>query len=324
MSVADKGRVVMARSTHEDPANRSRLHRMPTSLVVTVSRSGATRMQSYSDDEGLHPGSVIRVEGRDWLVERIEPGDGSGPDRAIAKPARYRLQLHHPEGREEVGAFRRFRPDRPRIGHAFTTFEEGHQVSWEVVDERLAADDSGEPYLELIAQRDYSEYEQLPDHELEHTLARAESLPEQAADAMRRAERAGLAVELAALEPGEQPDWAEAERYIDALILEEVETDLMELCGVDIARQPSDEWLTTVKQRLRSDLARFRDDVVGDHDQISEWDYRDGRVFASVGTEEQEADPDSGHGWMCRLVDAGVLGVAGFARVRKAELWPEV
>jgi hypothetical protein len=30
----------------------------------------------------------------------------------------------------------------------------------------------------------------------------------------------------------------------------------------------------------------------------------------------------SGHGWMCRLVDAEVLGAAGFERVRKAELEP--
>jgi len=296
---------------------------MPTSNVVTVSRTGAARTHTYSDDEILRPGSVIRIEGRDWLVERIEPGDGSDPDRVIAKPARYRLALHHPAGREEVGAFRRFRTDRPRIGHAFTTFEEGHQVSWQVVDERLAADDSGEPYLELIAERDYSEYDQLPDHELEHALARAESLPERAADAFARAERAGLAVELVALDPGEQPDWTEAARYIDALILEEIETDLLELCGVDFARQPRGEWLATVKERLSTDLARFRDDVDGDHDQISEWDYRDGRVFASVGTEEQEADPDSGHGWMCRLLDGGVLGAAGFAQVRKAELWPD-
>src|SRR6266536_169115 len=28
-------------------------------------------------------------------------------------------------------------------------------------------------------------------------------------------------------------------------------------------------------------------------------------LFASVGHEADEADPDKGHGWMCRLVDAG-------------------
>jgi hypothetical protein len=39
-----------------------------------------------------------------------------------------------------------------------------------------------------------------------------------------------------------------------------------------------------------------------------------------VGSTEDEADPDAGHGWLCRLVDAGVLGAAGFSRVRKAEI----
>jgi len=31
-------------------------------------------------------------------------------------------------------------------------------------------------------------------------------------------------------------------------------------------------------------------------------------------------DWGSGHGWLCRLVDSGVLGVAGFERVRKYQL----
>jgi len=54
--------------------------------------------------------------------------------------------------------------------------------------------------------------------------------------------------------------------------------------------------------------------------EIEEWDYLDGRVFASVGTIADESDPDRGHGWMCRLVDAGTVGAAGFHRVRKLEL----
>lgn len=75
-----------------------------------------------------------------------------------------------------------------------------------------------------------------------------------------------------------------------------------------------------MQERLRQDLERFRSDVDRDHDEIQEWDFRDGRVFASIGSPEDESDPDSGHGWMCRLLDAGALGAAGFARVRKAEL----
>jgi hypothetical protein len=83
---------------------------------------------------------------------------------------------------------------------------------------------------------------------------------------------------------------------------------------------PRETWLGTVKERLRSDLQRFRADIESDHDQIEEWDFRDGRIFASVGSVDDEANPDVGHGWLSRLVDSGVLTVAGFRRVRKTEL----
>ena len=157
--------------------------------------------------------------------------------------------------------------------------------------------------------------------QLEHALAaREERLPDAAAATFTRAEKGGLALELVALEPGEEPDWDDAERYLDALVLEEIEDDLLEQCGVNPGADPRETWLDKVKERLRSDLARFRDDIEGDHDEIEEWDFRDGRIFASVGSTDDEADPDSGHGWMCRLVDAGVLGAAGFDRVRKASL----
>jgi hypothetical protein len=85
---------------------------------------------------------------------------------------------------------------------------------------------------------------------------------------------------------------------------------------------PKDGWLETVRSRLRDDLANFRADIEGEHDQIEQWSFRDGRIFASIGSEDEESDPLSGHGWMCRLVDAEVLGAAGFERVRKAELEP--
>ena len=58
----------------------------------------------------------------------------------------------------------------------------------------------------------------------------------------------------------------------------------------------------------------------GDLDQIEQWGFRGGRIFASVGSYDDEVDPNSGHGWMCRLADGGALGVAGFERIRKAEL----
>jgi hypothetical protein len=284
--------------------------------VLAHHRNGREHVVRYSSEDPLEVGAVLRLEGRYWLIESI---DGA---RAMARPARYRLTLRHPDGHEEVGAFRRFRPDSPRIGHSLATIEDGQAVNWQVVDQRLQRDEGGEPYLELVAERDFSEVEELPDHELEHAFARRdeEELPEAAAAAFARAEAAGLEVELVALEPGEEPDWREAERYIDALILEEIEDDLFELCGVDVGRDPQDTWLSKVKERLREDLQQFRADVEVDHDQIEEWSFRGAGIFVSVGSHDDEADPLSGHGWMSRLVDSGVHIAAGFQRVQKARL----
>jgi hypothetical protein len=285
--------------------------------VVIRRRAGRERVHRYATDDALGPGAILRLDGRDWLVETIEAGD-----RAIAKPARYRIRLRHPDGREELGAFRRFRPGSPRLGHAFATVLGSTPVSWEVRAEALAYDDEGEPYLDLVAERDYGELDDaLPNHELEHALAaRSEELPEGAMATLVRAQEAGLAAEIVALEPGEEPDWDAAAQYIDHLVLDMVEDDLLEQCGVDPREDPQDTWLDTVKTRLRNDLDRFRADVEGGHDEIEEWDYLDGRVFASFGTIDDESSPDSGHGWLCRLLDAGPLTAAGFSRVRKRQL----
>jgi hypothetical protein len=283
--------------------------------VHVVHGGGIEHARPYSSDEPLQPGNVPRLEGRYWLVERVEGAN------AFAKPARYRLELHHPEGRDEVGAFRRFRADAPRIGHAFSTVANGHPLTWEVVDERLAYDDQQEPYLQLVAERTYEGFEEPPDHELEHTLGRrADQPPETARATFARAERESLSLELVALDPGEDPDWDEAARFVDALILEELEDDLIEQSGVDPRVDPRDTWLDRVKARLRDDLDRFRGDLEGDQDEIEEWDFADGRVFAAVGNADDVSDPDSGYGWMCRLVDAGALAAAGFSRVQKARL----
>jgi hypothetical protein len=283
--------------------------------IDTVTRHGAPRPHTYSSETELRPGDIVVLGGRFWLISEVEDG------KATATPARYRLVLRYSDGHEEPGGFRRFRPGAPRLGHVFTTAPEGHPVAWVVVDERTARDEQGEPYLELVAERDFSEVEELPDHELEHALAARDSeLPEAARETLARAEQTGLAVELVALEPGEAPDWAAAARLIDSLILEEIEDDVIEMCGVHPGRDPRETWLATVQERLRSDLSRFRDDIEGDHDEIEEWDFLMGRVFAAIGSVEDESDPDSGYGWMCRLVDSEALGAAGFDRVRKAEL----
>jgi hypothetical protein len=284
--------------------------------LVTQNRAGRRHVRRYTSEDALAPGSILLLDGRHWLVDTVDE------PHASAKPASYRLVLRHPDGREEPGAFRRFRPDAPRVGHQLTTLEDGAPVSWQVVEERLAYDKEGEPYLESIAERDYAEAESLPDHQLEHALERDEADDGGAGAALERAQDAGLAIELVALEVGQAPDWEEAGGFLDALILEEIEDDLIEMCGVDPDTDPRESWLDAIKERLADDLRAFRADVEGDHEEIEEWDFRGGRIFAAVGRVDQESDPYSGYGWMCRLVDAEVLGAAGFRRVHKASLVP--
>ena len=283
--------------------------------IVAPQRGRREHVHRYASGEPLQVGDVVQLGGRYWLIESLESG------RAFAKPGRYRLTLRHPEGAEETGAFRRFRPDSPGLGHTFSTLEDGRPVSWEVRDRRVARDDEGEMYVELIAERSFEELDELPDHELEHALARRqEELADSAAATLDRAEQAGLSVELVSLEPGDEPDWEESERYIDALVIEEINDDLVVLCGVDPERDSPETWITTVRERLRSDLESFRADVEDDHDQIEEWSFQGGSIFVSLGTEDDEADPNKGHGWMTRLVDGGVLGAANLRRVRKADI----
>jgi hypothetical protein len=229
---------------------------------------------------------------------------------------RYQLVLRHPDGREEHGAFRRSRPDGPRLGHALTTIEHGSPVVWQVVEERAGQDANGEPYLELVAERDYAEVEETPNHQLEHALDREQEPP----DVLVRAAASGEQVELVALDPGEAPDWDEAHRYLDALVIEEINDDLLVHAGVNPDSDPRERWIETVKDRLRADLEAFRADVDGAHDEIEEWDYGGGRIFASVGTFDDEANPNAGHGWLTRLYDAGVLEAAGFVRVHRTQL----
>jgi hypothetical protein len=127
-------------------------------------------------------------------------------------------------------------------------------------------------------------------------------------------------MELLSLRAGTAPDWHSAARFLDALTLDEIDDELVELCGVDVDNDAREGWLITVKERLRVDLERLRADLETDRDEIEVWELDGVRVFASVGDWSDEADPDSGHGWLCRLTDAGVLPAAGFQRLRKTEL----
>jgi hypothetical protein len=281
--------------------------------ISTRDGQGHEHVRHYTSDDPLTPGSVI-VLGRYWLVESVEEA------QARAVPARYGLTLRHPDGHEEAGAFRRFRADAPEVGHQLTTLEDGAPISWSVVDQRLARDEAGEAFLEFVAERDFGERESLPDHQLEHAVERGDDGDNATRGRVASAEAAGSAVELVALDPGETADWEEAARFLDALVIDEISEGLLELCGVHPGRDPERTWLETVERRLGEDLELFRADVEGPHDQIEEWDFRGGRIFAAVGDVHDDSNPLSGYGWMCRLVDADVLGAAGFQRVRKAEL----
>jgi hypothetical protein len=279
--------------------------------LVTLGRTGREHARPFTSQDSLAPGSVVLLGGRYWLVERVDDAD------VHARPARYRLTLRHPNRREEAGAFRRFRADAPTVGHQLATFENGEPVSWAVVGQRVGRDDAGEPFLEWIAEREHGEVESLPDHQLEHALEQDRDGAVPAAAALAQATRTGMAVELVALEAGEAPDWQEASRYLESLILEELEDDLIEQCGVDTRHDPQERWLDTVKRRLRDDLDSFRADTEGLHGEIEEWDFRGSRIFAAIGSFDDDSNPSSGYGWMCRLVDAGVLQAAGFYRARK-------
>jgi hypothetical protein len=285
---------------------------MPFSYTLVMhDRAAREHTHRYTSGEPLVPGSVVLLGGRYWLVDQV-----NDPTVRV-HPARYRLTLCHPDGRKEAGAFRRYRSDAPTVGHQLATFENGGPISWAVVDQRLAHDDAGEPFLESIAERDYREAESLPDHQLEHTLDQDGDDTGVASTILAGATEAGLAIELVGLDSGEAPDWDEATSYLESLILEELEDDLIEQCGVDTRHVPQEAWLALVKQRLRGDLSSLRADIEGPHDEIEEWDYHGGRIFAAVGKFDDDSNPLSGYGWLCRLVDASVLQAGGFYRVRK-------
>jgi hypothetical protein len=279
--------------------------------LVTHDRAGREHARRYTSADPLAPASIVLLAGRYWLVDRVERTTGH------ARPARYRLTLRHPDGRLEFGAFSRFRPDAPIVGHQLTTLEDGAQASWAVVEQHLGHDDAGYPFLDLVAERDYAEVESLPDHELEHVLDQQRDDSDTAAGVLARATEAGLAIELVGLEAGEAPDWDEATSYLESLILDEIGDDLIEQCGVDTRHDPQDTWIVRVKHRLREDLGNLRADIEGPHDQIEEWEFHDSRIFAAVGSFDDDVDPFSGYGWLCRLVDARVLQAAGFYRARK-------
>jgi hypothetical protein len=289
--------------------------------VILPSRHGNAQAHRHrlSTANDLRVGDVVRVTGGRWIVDELR--EAGGEREARLEPARFRVVLLQPDGREEAGAVRRLRDDSLGVGHAFTTADETgtHRLRWDVVADRFVRDEGGRPLIEFVAEHGLHGRERVPDHELEHRFAQQGDLAEARA-ALEFATAAGLAVELVELEPDRDPDWDEARALLEALVIEEVGEDLLERCGIKPERDLPETWIDLVRLRLRADLTSFRGDVEGPHRQIHEWHIGPRRVFASIGTWESEADPDSGHGWLCRLVDGDVLGAAGFVRLREIEL----
>jgi len=127
--------------------------------LVTVLHGGHEERRELDTEAPLNAGDVVPFGGSHWIVDRVESSTGARP-RLIAYLARYRLVLRHLEGEEEVGDLRDYREDGPNVGYAFETSAEGEKLSWLVVEQRLARDEGGEPVLELVAERDYTEEEE--------------------------------------------------------------------------------------------------------------------------------------------------------------------
>ena len=294
-------------------------------LVVTRRRTGKERMHEFASEAQLEPGDVLRLDGRYWLVASIEAGQDA-PARAVAVPARYRLRLRHPDGREELGGLAPL-PARSSPGSAIRSrlSKTGSPSLGRSSIKQLEQDEQGEPYLGFIAERDFAEVEALPSHSA-RAHARPQpggtSFPPSAQAAFERAEQTGLSIKSSHSSPARSLIGRQPSASSRCSCSRRSRTTCSSFAGSTRTRIPRGTWLETVKSRLRSDLAQFRADVERDEDQIEQWSFRDGRMFASIGSPDDEADPLSGHGWMCRLVDAGVLTAAGFERVRKSELDP--
>ena len=220
-----------------------------------------------------------------------------------------------PSGRTR-GARRRsagFRPDRsparPSVHHCSRTGEPGHLGRRPI--EQLAQDEArravprpdGRARLRgvRVAARATSSSTRSP-------ASRRDELPPSAGRVSTRAEQTGLAIELVALDARRVAGRDEAVRYIEAL-------------GSRRSRTTCSSFAGCVPARTQRHLARHRQDPAVARISRSSasrrqarrtirsrsGSFRDGRIFASIGSQDDESAPDRGHGWMCRLVDAGVL-----------------
>ena len=220
---------------------------------------------------------------------------------------------------------RRMRPDGPRLGHSFTTIEDGAPVSWSVIDEEFAHDEQGEPFLDLVAERDYGEAEgDLPDHELEHALtARSDEVPDAARERIDEATRLGFAIESSRSSRTRLPDWEEARRYIETLSLDTIADDLLELCGVDTEELAKGHGSKPSSRASATTSSSFSADVKGTTTRSRSGISTTAASSPRVGSVADESDPDRGHGWLCRLLDAvrSVRPASRACESRSSKVW---
>ena len=229
-----------------------------------------------------------------------------GVERAAAKPGALST-LARPSGRPPRGgrvpSLRPgFAPARSRLHDRRSTAQ---PISWAVVDERFARDDDGEPSSSSWRSATSPRTRGIvPDHELEHTLARRaeEELPEEATSLLDRADRLGQSVELVALEPGEAPDW---DAGPSASSTRSSSRRSRTTCWSSAVSTRTPTRARRGSPRCRTGFARTSGSSAPTSRTISTRS-RSGTSAAvecsrrSV-TLGRQSDPGSGYGWMCRL-----------------------
>ena len=186
---------------------------MTYEVVTSISRE-KERVRRYSSDDPLAPGE--RAPDGWPLLARSRASKGRearpGLPRVLAKPARYRLRLRHPDGHEELGAMRRLRSGSPDgwVTHSRRSRKDSRSAGrWSTSS--LSATSAASRFSTYVAERDYAEAEgssPTMSSSTRSTVRRRGGCRRTPTRRSQRLPREGLDVELVALDPGEEPDWA--------------------------------------------------------------------------------------------------------------------
>ena len=215
----------------------------------------------------------MTLDGRDWLVDAVEEGDTA---RVVAKPARYRLRLRHPDGREELGAFRRMRAGQP------ATRPLVHDARGRGSRQLGASSRRRSPTTSRTSRSSTSSPSATtarPRATCPTTSSSTRS-PASADGSGRRqgVDRRGDALRACrSSSPRSSRTRRRTGRRLAATSRPSVSTRSRTTCSSCAASTRGDDsegtWLETVQARLRDDLESFSADVEGDHDEIEEWDF---------------------------------------------------